>query len=191
MKKKSLVVTMASVAAIAAIGVGSTFAYFTSQDEATNAFTLGDIEIELTEDNWDEDNGVNILPMQTIAKDPAVTNTGLNDAYIFLKVTVPQAEVQLEGQEAAEVQDLFTLNNISDNWTLVSEENGVYVYAYNETVAPEASTDALFDSVTLANLVEADYAEVIESLDINVEAYGVQTVSFESAADAWEATFAE
>ena len=191
MKKKSLVVTMASVAAIAAIGVGSTFAYFTSQDEATNAFTLGDIEIELTEDNWDEDNGVNILPMQTIAKDPAVTNTGLNDAYIFLKVTVPQAEVQLEGQEAAEVQDLFTLNNISDNWTLVSEENGVYVYAYNETVAPEASTDALFDSVTLANLVEADYAEVIESLDINVEAYGVQTVSFESAADAWAATFAE
>ena len=191
MKKKRLVVTMASVAAIAAIGIGSTFAYFTSQDEATNAFTLGDIEIELTEDNWDEDNGVNILPMQTIAKDPAVTNTGLNDAYIFLKVTVPQAEVQLEGQEAAEVQDLFTLNNISDKWTLVSEENGVYVYAYNETVAPEASTDALFDSVTLANLVEADYAEVIESLDINVEAYGVQTVSFDSAADAWEATFAE
>ncbi len=190
MKKKSLVVTMASVAAIAAIGIGSTFAYFTSQDEATNAFTLGDIEIDLTEENWDEDNGVNILPMQTIAKDPAVTNTGSNDAYIFLKVIIPQAEVQLEGQDEASVQDLFTFE-ANDGWTLISSENGEYVYAYDNVVAAGESTDTLFDEVQLVNLIEDDYAEVIESLDIDVLAYGVQTVSFDSAADAWEATFAE
>ena len=190
MKKKSLVLTMASVAAIAAIGVGATFAYFTDSKETSNPFTLGDIEIELTEPNWDEANGVNILPMQTVEKDPTVTNTGDNDAYIFVKVTVPTAEVMVEGDETASTQELFTLNNVSSNWTLISSNDSEYVYAYNEAVAPEASTDALFESVTLVNLVEDDYAEIIESLDIDVQAYGVQTVSFDSAEAAWNATFA-
>lgn len=190
MKKKSLVLTMASVAAIAAIGVGATFAYFTDSKETSNPFTLGDIEIELTEPNWDEANGVNILPMQTVEKDPTVTNTGDNDAYIFVKVTVPTAEVMVEGDETASTQELFTLNNISSNWTLISSNDSEYVYAYNEAVAPGDSTDALFESVTLVNLIEDDYAEIIESLDIDVQAYGVQTVSFDDAEAAWNATFA-
>ena len=188
MKKKSLVITLASIAAIGAIGIGSTFAYFTDSKDATNSFTLGDIEISLTEPSWKEANGVNILPLQTIAKDPTVKNTGDNDAYIFLKITVPTAEVKAEGDDAASVQELFTLNEVSANWTQISHTTGEYVFAYNSVVAPEKSTDALFKSVTLINLVEGDYS-AIESLDIDVDAYGVQTVSFDSASAAWAATF--
>ena len=51
MKKRSLVATIAAVACIAAVGIGSTFAYFTSTTKVLgNTFTMGNVAITLDED---------------------------------------------------------------------------------------------------------------------------------------------
>jgi len=48
MKKKILALTLCVVMAAIAI-VGGTLAYFTDTDKATNTFTVGNIDINLTE----------------------------------------------------------------------------------------------------------------------------------------------
>lgn len=52
MKKKILALTLCVVMAAIAI-VGGTLAYFTDTDKATNTFTAGNIDIDLTEPKWD------------------------------------------------------------------------------------------------------------------------------------------
>ena len=49
MKKKSLVSLLAAVSLVAVVGVGSTLAYFTDSDVATNVVTMGHVDIVLTE----------------------------------------------------------------------------------------------------------------------------------------------
>lgn len=91
MKKKKMIITAAVLAIIAVIG--GTLAYFTDEDHATNVFTLGNVDIELTEPNWNEDNAKDLIPGETIAKDPQVTvKAGSADSYIFLKVDVPTVQ---------------------------------------------------------------------------------------------------
>ena len=53
MKKKVLSLCLVAMLAITAV-VGGTMAYFTDTDDATNEFTVGNVDIDLTEPNWDE-----------------------------------------------------------------------------------------------------------------------------------------
>lgn len=87
MKKK--ITAVALVIAILAIGlIGGTLAYFTdTTDAAVNTFTMGNVNIELTEDAWKyEDSAAKLMPGTVYAKNPTVTNTGSEDAYLFLDV---------------------------------------------------------------------------------------------------------
>jgi len=65
-------------------------AYTVSTESTTNSLTVGNIDITLTEDNWEE-NQV-IVPDEELEKNPVVTNQGKNDAYIFARVAVPYVE---------------------------------------------------------------------------------------------------
>ena len=87
-----------ALALVGLCGVGATMAYFTDADTATNHFTVGKVDIDLTEDHWnpkeDKDkDGIpdvqEVTPKQEYAKDPTITNTGKNKAYVFAKVKVP------------------------------------------------------------------------------------------------------
>jgi predicted ribosomally synthesized peptide with SipW-like signal peptide len=87
-----------ALALVGLCGVGATMAYFTDADTATNHFTVGKVDIDLTEDHWDpsKDNDHDntpdvqeVTPKQEYAKDPTITNTGKNKAYVFAKVKVP------------------------------------------------------------------------------------------------------
>ena len=84
MKKK--VVTLCLVLALAAIAIaGGTIAYFTDTDEATNTFTVGKVDIDLTEPSWKGD--ATLMPGVSYAKDPTITVAqGSQDAYVFLKL---------------------------------------------------------------------------------------------------------
>ena len=70
MKKKSLVSVLAAVCLIAVVGVGSTLAYFTDSDAATNVVTMGHVDIELDEPQFsaeNENNTIeNVVPNQQI-----------------------------------------------------------------------------------------------------------------------------
>lgn len=89
MKKKLL--AMCLVVALAATAViGGTLAYFTDNDAATNTFTVGNVDIELTEPNWDDhgaDEADTVYPGEPLDKDPTVENIGNNPCFVRVSVS--------------------------------------------------------------------------------------------------------
>ena len=93
--KKKLTLVVAFVL-VFALGVAGTFAYLTAETQSiTNTFTVGNINIELTERfNTDADkDGKNdswsnkLIPGQVYTKDPTVTvKANSEPCYLFLKV---------------------------------------------------------------------------------------------------------
>lgn len=113
MKKKILTLCLVAVIAVMAIA-GSSLAYFTAKDDATNVFTIGSVDIELIEStlhraDWgngefsDEEiekdaEGYQdylaeqvIMPGVAVNKMPYVKNTGKSDAYVRIRVMIPAA----------------------------------------------------------------------------------------------------
>ncbi len=186
-KKRSLVI-VAAIAAVMMIGGAS--AYFTSTDSADNTWTVGTVTIDLHEDEYDaaEDEREGITPNMDLTKDPVITNTGDNPAYVFVQFSVPKANVKVASQDGAtvsqELQELFDFT-INSGWSRVSAIEGdvsnTYIYAYGseaecQVLAPEASTPVLFkdSKITFKNIVEGQGLEGT-TLEIPVEAYGIQT----------------
>lgn len=86
MKKKNLILTLTAVMLAFAIGVGGTIAYFTDTTDAqVNEFTVGNVNIDLTEPSWKGD--ATLMPGVSFDKDPTITVAEKSmDAYVFLKV---------------------------------------------------------------------------------------------------------
>lgn len=100
-KKKSnwkrVVLPTTACALAACMAIGGTLAYLTDNEEHTNVFTLGgDVTIDLTETEWPGD-GVDrvqyLVSNEEIAKNPVITNNGTSPAIVFMRVTVPTANV--------------------------------------------------------------------------------------------------
>ena len=51
MKKKKTI--LAALVLLLVVAVGGAIAYFTDTDTKTNTFTIGNVDISLTEDGWD------------------------------------------------------------------------------------------------------------------------------------------
>ena len=200
-KKKLSVLALALVLCLAIAGIS---AYFTDGDTVTNEFTVGKVEIDLQEEEFVEtDYDVNNLtPKMEIAKDPDITNTGINDAYVFLEVVVPCANVQTAeddgeyidaaktelfswtvnpGWAQVEVEETDAANTYVYAWvgytTSTDATSGNTVYVNNTTMAAlakDATTDTLFDYVRFANVTENSGLETVD-LEIVVNAYAIQT----------------
>ena len=117
-------------------------------------------------------------------------NVGTNDAFVFLEVSVPKANVRTASADGtaqpAAVQELFSYG-ISEGWTKVTEETSasdkntyVYAYADSETACSPlkagGSTPPLFKNqkVTFINILEGQGLEG-KTLEIPVHSYGIQT----------------
>ncbi|MGN0249748.1 MAG: TasA family protein [Oliverpabstia sp.] len=186
---------------------GGILAYFTDTEEKVNNFTVGSIEIELQEPAWESkpdtdqdgvpDEAENILPLQTITKDPRVKNTGNNDAYMFLTVEVPCRNVITvndDGTKNAQAMTELYQYTADTSWYYlgkcpVNDEEGnqvavKHLYAYADdkractTVSPEASTTPLFQSVTFVNLMEGQGLDN-QPLEIDINAYAIQTTNLD------------
>lgn len=181
--KKKLLVACA-VAAIMVIGGAS--AYFTATDSAENTWTIGNVAIDLQEPNYDESDTSDITPNQELDKDPQVQNTGTNDAFVFVKFSIPKADVATAAADGtpneSEVQELFNYS-INEGWSLVSSSEGensnTYVYAYAAdgactALAAEATTPVLFTDgkITFKNIIEGQLGNTVV---IPVNAYAIQT----------------
>lgn len=84
-------------AMIAALAAGGTAAYLTDFETTTNSFTVGKVDIELDEPGWKPEENTKIVPTQVIKKDPYVKNVGVNEAFVYLEVSVPVSEVITAG----------------------------------------------------------------------------------------------
>lgn len=195
MKKKILSVCLVAVIAVMAIA-GASLAYFTDTKTEVNTFTVGNVEIELVEENWDEPQ--NVAPGMTYAKDPVVNNVGTNDAWIRVDVTLSDAAAFTAAAEKHNITDLATVFAIADDfdekWVLVSEpaldedeDTLTYSYYYLDKLASDASTDALFSSVTIpAAFDNEDMSAIGEDFTITVVAHAIQADGFATV----EAAFA-
>lgn len=203
MKKNNLWKTwIAVVALISAAAVGGILAYFTDTDEKVNEFVVGKVEIDLREPQWDKkpdgnqnnipDEAEHMRPLQMITKDPQVTNTGNNDAFIFLTVQIPCREIVTVNEDGTRnplaLTELY-FYQADPAWTClgsspVETEGKVtatkYLYAYAgegqdcTIVTPNETTKPLFEQVGFVNAMEGQgLPDGI--FDMEIHAYGIQT----------------
>lgn len=110
---------LAAICLLALLSLGGTMAYMTDHESAENRFTVGKVDFNLYERNWDGERpdgtyatssnatssnatSSNALGMEQaesmyagmeINKDPAIKNNSKNDAYLRMTVKVPVATV--------------------------------------------------------------------------------------------------
>ena len=170
MKKKTLALVLALTLLVAGV-VGGTLAWLTDQTaEVKNTFTVGDINIGLTETTTD----YKMVPGNTIAKDPTVTVKANSEAcWLFVKVT-----------ESANLDDFITYA-IATGWTEL--EAGVY---YREV--PASADDQTFsvlagDAVTVKSDVTRAMLETAktDAPTLTFKAYAIQKDHFATADAAW------
>ncbi len=188
---KALVLTGALTLALSG-AVSGTIAWLISEETVTNTFTYGDIDITLTEtdtENDDDDdpstNTYDMVPGNTITKDPLVTvEADSEDCWLFVKL------------DESENFDDFMTYGIADGWTALENNDGVYyriidrsVDAQNFKVIAEDKVTVL-DTVTkeMLNALDADGAENYPTL--TVTAYAVQRDADIDAIDTVEEAWA-
>lgn len=196
MKKKSRAL-LCTGAILGVIAVSGVFAYLTDTETATNKFTIGEVDIQLIEENWDNatdansndvpDFAENLVPNQTVAKDPKVKNIGQNDAYVYLTVEVPKESVitaaangTLNNSGAATSTPLFSYIANTTDWTEITSAkvetttSVKRVYYYKQALEVDQETSELFEEVTLVNLIEGQVDPDVTK-DIKVNAYAIQS----------------
>ena len=142
MKKK--VLSIVAVVLVLCCAIGGTLAWLTDKTASVkNTFTVGDINIELTETT----TNYKMVPGNTISKDPKVTVKANSEAcWLFVKV------------EKSANFDSFMTYDMADGWTELPSVTGVY---YREVAATTAATDfsvlkgdsvSVKDTVTKADL---------------------------------------
>lgn len=137
MKKKMMALVLC-VALVAVAAVGATMAYFTDTKDVTNTFTVGNVDITLTETAVDENgnaitgdgagrfeygNEYKLFPGSTYTKDPQVTvEAGSEDAYVRMLVEVKNLD-KLKAAFPKErypeyyaADDVFLLQNLVQGW---------------------------------------------------------------------------
>lgn len=192
--------TTAACVLVGALGIGGTIAYMTDNESVTNTFTVGKIDVDLTEPSYpgnDSPDVKDLVPNQEVQKDPKITNVGVNDAIVFMSVEVPVKDVTLvkaDGTKGAkEKTELFWLkdasdtqgtyaNHFSDQWMeltskgekdLTAGDTNTYVFAYKTAVAKDAATDSLFDKIQLKNVIEGEVTAG-EAQNVVVNTYAIQ-----------------
>ena len=211
MKARKILVSLAALALVAAISIGGTIAYLTSNDEVVNTFTVGNVAIKLDEAKANADgnlvagaarvkaNSYKLLPGHTYNKDPMVTVlNGSEPSYIKMTVTFSKAnelDAIFASAGGANMTSIFNGYDAA-NWiykgnTKDTEANTrTYEFWYKEAVgAPTADValDALFDSITVPGTITNEQLKTIEGMTITVNAYAIQADGFANAEAAWAA----
>lgn len=129
MKKKKTY--LAAIVLLLLFVVGGAVAYFTDTDTKRNTFTIGGVDIDLTETAWDalEDKDNNkipdvaegMMPGESVAKNPVIRNISTKSpAYVFALVEIPCSTIV--ENVAPEAKPLFTYT-LNSGWTELEIEN--------------------------------------------------------------------
>lgn len=172
MKKMKKVLALVLCLVLAAGAVTGTLAYLTDRDSEINVFTVGDVKIDLTEDF---EQGATLMPGIDINKIPTITNTGKNEAWVWMTFAIPSAL-----DNAAQGTDAGSDKNVI-HWNPLGATSEGYV---NQTRVDNAIAAGLLPAGTTAEKILADnatwnvfnslaqgenfYVEEINGVDYNV-----------------------
>ena len=133
MKSKKIKIILATAAVFAAIAVLLTFkmslAYLTDAERKDNIITIGNVDLELSEGKY-KDEPV-IAAGGAPQKAPVISNTGISDEYVFIRVAVPVRKVTLLYEEDSTVNGTThkkgtpTVNNY-DGQSVVQKSDEIY-----------------------------------------------------------------
>lgn len=172
MKKKTLALVLALTLLVAGV-VGGTLAWLTDQTaEVKNTFTVGDINIGLTETTAD----YKMVPGNTIAKDPTVTVKANSEAcWLFVQVT-----------ESTDLKDFITYA-IAEGWTALPGVDGVYYREVPASAADQTFSVLAGDAVTVKSDVTRTMLETAktDAPTLTFKAYAIQRDHFATADAAW------
>ena len=133
MKKKLTAVALV-VCMLAIMLVGASLAYFTDTDEATNTFTMGNVQIDL-EETFDAQNAVLRPGSQStnkIEKKVWIENTGSENAYVWYEWYIPSVLDSTDGSTGT--NNVLHVNSNGSTWDK---------YRENSAYWPEGQTKAL------------------------------------------------
>ena len=189
-KKKILTLALAAIIAVVAV-TGASFAYLTDTKQATNTFTVGNVKIELIEqqrgENGELENfaqGKRLLPIvgsaqgekdeygMPIAKnyvDKMVTvkNTGSEDAYIRVYFAIPSAlDDGYETFNAGANVLHFNFGNKIVNGAVISTEGTDWIWTHgNKWNYYETTIDGIS-----YNVYYADYNTAVAADEVTTQA---------------------
>lgn len=189
MKKRSVALLMACVMAFG-VAVGGTMAWLTDKtDTVTNTFTVGDINIGLTETGIDSTGNkkYDFVPGDTMEKDPKVTVTDSEACWLFVKViengNITVSGVDSNGQEVSEKALQYT---IADGWKEVPDHPG-YWYREVDKATSEVSYYILKDNKVEASIyITKDSALETTKPTLEFVAAAVQKLHIDSVDAAWD-----
>lgn len=110
MKKSNKIIALCLAFVLLFAAVGGTLAWLTDKDKAENVFSVGSVDIKLTETNKINEEEIEIgndgkyhfdgvMPGDKITKTPVITNVGKNDAYVRVVVEVKNDVEQFFGHD--------------------------------------------------------------------------------------------
>ena len=158
MKKKKLLTILTALVLVAVVGAGSTLAYMSQERTLTNVFTIGDVDIELSETDYgngeilkegildkriklndtnktggNSDTDYKLYPSKTVKKDPIVKVLASSEqCYVFMKVT---------GAEAIKQKFVFT---VEDPASVTLPENSIFSNDWIKIDPTDVSLDGIY-----------------------------------------------
>lgn len=181
MKARKILVSLAALALVAAISIGGTLAYLTSQDQVTNTFTVGNIKITLDEALVNQDgkegkldanknfqpvddikdadrvqeNTYKLMPGHTYTKDPTIhVEANSENSYIFVKVENGISNLEAAGE--TKIAKQLEKNGWEPLMNGDKAVENVYVYTANYTQSKDKVDLKVFGSFTLADDAETN-----------------------------------
>lgn len=188
MKKltKGLILVLCAAVLVAGSVMG-TLAWLTAQDTITNTFTVGNIQIDLTEEAV---NVHKLIPGAKITKNSKVTViNGSEKCYLFVKIENGITGVEANSGEIKPVADQM----MAKGWKLVAGKTNVYYYEGMIDATSGNVTQAVFDYYAISEAATdlSDYDNetvVVTAYALQATAVG-ETIDADKALTAWNANF--
>lgn len=151
------VLVIALMLSVAAATAG-TLAYLTDRDSEVNTFTVGNVEIDLNE-KFEQDS--ELLPGVNITKEATITNTGKNDAWVWMTVLLPYEM----GPHTA--PDNMSASNNVVHWNYPKESAANIIVDFNaDPVEIDTNEDGTVEKYYQTNLLWKEILEPGETTDI-------------------------
>lgn len=166
--KKSAIILIA-VILILAIGAASTIAWFTSVKSLTNTFTVGKVDITLTEPDWVSANDNLLVPGKALTKDPTVTVlAGSEKCYVFVKI-----------ETAADLETVIDYTVITVNpraWVPLDGYPGVYWQITEKSASATVIPVLTGNQVNVPTTIVAADLALVQTADdtMKITAYAIQ-----------------
>ena len=189
MKKKITAIALV-VCLVAVAIVGGSLAYFTDEEKATNTFTVGNVDITLTEPKWVEEKAT-LIPGREIAKDPTITVKETSQrAYTFLKVQLSEDFMKLLQTYYGENFDFATnYAEVVGDWIVLPEGYAPKVmsadlsagYVILGVLSPKDPGESVvyFEGVKIPADVDGEMIKANGVYEIYLTAYAIQAEGFE------------